>query len=147
MKYALLLMIVCSLAFTSSQPAATELETEVLTATNKFRKENKLDSLSMVEAFNELARQHSEAMAKKKLSFGHSGFDKRQKAMMKEIVGLRSFAENVSQGGGNGADFVERWKNSPQHRENLLGKYKYIGIGAATDRNGQIFVTQIFAGN
>jgi uncharacterized protein YkwD len=41
---------------------------------------------------------------------------------------------------------VGLWKNSPGHRRNMLGNFKYIGIGIARDRQGRIFYTEVFGG-
>ena len=52
--------------------------------------------------------------------------------------------ENVAYGASNGKDAVNNWKNSSVHRENMLGDYKYIGIGTASNKKGVIYYTQIF---
>jgi uncharacterized protein YkwD len=52
----------------------------------------------------------------------------------------------VAYGPTSGKEVVKQWKGSPGHRRNMLGKYKYIGIGIATDRRGHIYYTQVFAG-
>jgi uncharacterized protein YkwD len=64
----------------------------------------------------------------------------------KNIRGLHVFAENVAFGASSGLQVVTMWKNSSGHRRNMLGPYKYIGIGIAKDKHGQIFYTEVFAG-
>jgi uncharacterized protein YkwD len=53
-------------------------------------------------------------------------------------------AENV----GRGYSFAQihnAFLNSPPHRANILtGRFNIIGVGVATDRNGEIFVVQAF---
>ncbi|MGN6542438.1 MAG: CAP domain-containing protein, partial [Ginsengibacter sp.] len=45
----------------------------------------------------------------------------------------------------SGKQVVDMWKSSPGHRQNLLGRFKYIGVGIAKNRNGRIYYTQVFA--
>ena len=85
-------------------------------------------------------------MAKGKVVFGHDGFSARNTMATKKIKSLRTFAENVTYGTTNATQVVTMWKNSSGHRRNLLGLYKYIGIGIAKDRQGRLFYTQVFAG-
>jgi uncharacterized protein YkwD len=125
-------------------PAENPLRDDVLTHTNKLRKSRGLPELVMVSSLNEIAQQHSQDMAKGKVSFGHGGFDKRSAKAIKKIEGSTSFAENVAYGVNTGKEVVDMWKKSAGHRRNILGKYSYIGIGTAKDRQGKIYYTQVF---
>jgi uncharacterized protein YkwD len=123
----------------------SNLVDDVLAQTNKFRKSNALPALIMRDELNSIAQQHSENMAKHKVQFGHKGFEKRQAQIHKSITGSSQFAENVAYGPTSGEAVVNDWKNSPGHRRNLLGPYKYIGIGVAYDKRGTPYYTQIFS--
>lgn len=125
--------------------AEKSLTDDVLSATNKFRKSKGLYALTMQEDLNEIARKHSADMASGKTGFGHGGFNKRSSMAGKKINGMKNFAENVAYGARSGEEVVTMWKRSPGHRRNMLGKYKYIGIGTAKDRKGVIYYTQVFA--
>jgi uncharacterized protein YkwD len=127
---------------------ATEsaLVNDVLTYTNKFRKSKRLPVLIINEELNAIAQKHSMDMARGKVKFGHAGFSKRNNLARKVINPLNGFAENVAYGATSGKEVVSQWKNSPPHRRNLMGRYKYIGIGIARDRKGRIYYTQVFAG-
>jgi uncharacterized protein YkwD len=94
---------------------------------------------------NAIAQKHSENMARGRVGFGHSGFNERFNQASKMIKGFKAFAENVAYGPRSGKEAVVMWKNSPEHRRNMLGRYRYIGIGAAKDRRGVIYYTQVFA--
>ena len=85
-------------------------------------------------------------MAKGRVGFGHGGFARRDALARKKINGIHSFAENVAYGPTTGKQVVTMWKKSSNHRKNMLGRYKYIGIGIAKDRRGRIYYTQVFAG-
>jgi uncharacterized protein YkwD len=132
------------LAIVSFAPANNSLSADVLMHTNQYRKSKGLPVLTMNTDLNAIAQQHSENMARGKVGFGHGGFAQRQKQAGKKISTLRSFAENVAYGANSGKEVVTMWKNSAGHRRNMLGKYKYIGIGTAKDRQGRIYYTQVF---
>ncbi len=119
---------------------------EVLRQTNAFRKEKGLSALELREELNVIARQHSENMAKGNVPFGHTGFEKRNSMAVKSMGTLRIFSENVAFGQANGKDAVEKWKISAGHRQNLLGKFRFIGIGTAKDKQGRMYYTQVFGG-
>jgi len=119
---------------------------DVLSQTNKFRRSKGLPALIINEELNAIAQKHSANMARGKVGFGHGGFSKRNKMASKVIQPLNKFAENVAYGATSGKEVVTMWKNSSGHRRNMLGRYKYIGIGTAKDRQGHIYYTQLFAG-
>lgn len=119
---------------------------DVLIQTNKFRKSNGLSKLIMRNDLNAIATQHSIDMARGRVSFGHTGFAERNAMARKRIRSISSFAENVAYGPTSGKEVVNMWVHSAGHRRNLLGNYKYMGIGIAKDKYGRIFYTQVFAG-
>jgi len=126
-------------------PDSNGLVNDVLDQTNQFRKSKRLPALQMNDDLNDIARKHSENMAKGRVGFGHSGFNQREKDAKKKIDGIHAFAENVLYGANTGKEAVNLWKNSSGHRRNMLGNYKYIGIGTAKDKQGRIYYTQVFA--
>ena len=52
--------------------------------------------------------------------------------------------ENVAYGASTAKEAFTIWKNSSAHRKNMLGNYKYIGIGTARNKRGVIYYTEIF---
>ncbi len=137
--------IISSLLFLlPSFVAAPEgLADDVLHYTNQFRRSKGKQELIMRNDLNAIARKHSEDMAKGRRAFGHGGFNQRHE-QVKHIFRSCTMAENVAYGSRTGKEVVGDWKNSSMHRKNMLGDYKYIGIGTARDRNGRIYFTQIF---
>jgi uncharacterized protein YkwD len=119
---------------------------DVLSQTNHFRKSQGLTELIIRKDLDEIAQRHSADMASGRVGFGHDGFEKRNAMASKKIKHLRSFAENVAYGATTAKEVVTMWKNSPGHRRNMLGHYKYIGIGIAKDSHGRMFYTEVFAG-
>lgn len=121
------------------------LEGDVLKYTNELRTANHKPVLLMKEEISKIARKHSENMAAGKVAFGHDGFDKRELEVKKSVNEVSLIAENVAYGATTAKEVVDLWNGSKGHRENMLGDYKYIGIGTATDSKGVIYYTQIFA--
>ena len=135
-----LVIIASSLSFTVPE----NLVDDVLTYTNKFRKSKGLSVLDMRNDLNAIAQKHTDDMARGRVAFGHNGFDKREDLARKACPSATHFAENVAYGSTTGKDVVDGWKSSTGHRRNMLGPYKYIGIGVARDRKGVLYYTQIF---
>lgn len=129
--------------FSSFITAPVGLTSDVLKYTNQFRKSKGKQVLVMHDELNAIARKHSEDMARGRRAFGHGGYAQRE-AKVCRIFNSCTMAENVAYGAATGKDAVAQWKNSSSHRKNLLGNYKYIGIGVASDRRGRTYYTQIF---
>lgn len=139
-----MLFIACLSSFS---PAGKDgLVNDVLAETNRFRKSKGLAELQLREELNTIAQQHSSNMAKGKVAFGHDGFSKRNNMAVKSMGSIKGFAENVLFGASTGKDAVNMWKNSEGHRKNILGRYRYVGIGIAKDKQGRNYYTQVFAG-
>lgn len=139
---AYLVLFISLASFLSDNNAS--LAQEVLYQTNQFRKSKRLNELIMRNDLNRIAQKHSADMASGRVPFGHAGFYQRDATARKQIKQLSAFAENVAVGPTSGKQVVTMWKNSAAHRKNLLGRYKYMGIGIAKDKNGRIYYTQVF---
>ena len=132
------------LFFTSATSLKDDLVEDVLKHTNKFRKSKGLTALEMRTDLNAIASSHSEDMASGRRSFGHGGYEQRVLKVQKILKSYKGMAENVAYGAPNGKEAFEIWKNSSGHLQNMLGNYKYIGIGTARNKRGVIYYTQIF---
>ena len=119
---------------------------EIFKGTNEFRQSKGLAALEIRSDLNEIARQHSVDMAEGRVAFGHDGFTERNELAKKSLGSMHSFAENVAYGANSGTEVVDMWKNSKGHRQNMLGPFRYIGIGIARNSEGVLFFTQVFAG-
>ena len=132
--------------FSFIPPENASLVDDVLSKTNEFRQSKGLPPLTINADMNALAQKHSADMASGRVDFGHDGFSKRSTKAKQKITTVYQFAENVAYGVSTADAVLTMWKNSPGHRKNLLGNYKYIGIGIAKDKKGRMYYTQIFAG-
>lgn len=142
----LLATLCCLLMFCSpkAQARGNNMEEDILYFTNKFRSSKGLKPLVMNEVLGDEARVHSQNMARRKTPFGHKGFEKRTQRAKKDLGWGSAFAENVAYGHLDAEAVVDLWINSPGHRKNLLGNYRYIGIGIAEAKDGSLYFTQIF---
>ena len=145
LRLAFIFSIVSFFSFTSGQSLTEKLTEDVLKYTNQYRKSKGLATLEMRDDLNAIARKHSEDMASGRTSFGHNGYNQRVAKIKKTVRPYDGLvAENVVYGASNGKEAFDIWKRSSGHRKNMLGNYKYIGIGTARSKKGVIYYTQIF---
>ena len=124
----------------------SELVNRVHQQVNEFRRNHGLKPLTIDPIISAEATEHSADMAGNGKAISHRGFNQRLEDIRKEIP-YRAAAENVAASVGyeNPARrAVEGWKNSPEHRKNMLGDFSLTGIGIAQSKEGTPFFTQIF---
>ncbi|MBE9035676.1 CAP domain-containing protein [aff. Roholtiella sp. LEGE 12411] len=122
----------------------TALEKSVFDQINRYRASKGLSKLILNANITKQARIHSQNMAKGRVPFSHHGFERRVKAI--PLI-YNSAAENVAfnQGYSNpAAEAVIGWVNSPGHLKNLKGNYNFTGVGVAANKQGEVYLTQIF---
>lgn len=133
---------------TAGTPDASSLEREIHGLVNRHRSGRGLPPLAYDPDIAGLAREHSRAMAARRVPFGHAGFDQRA-AAVRALTPVRSLAENVAYDSRTGAalaDLVVRgWIGSRGHRENIQGDFDVSGVGVAEGPDGVRYFTQIFA--
>jgi uncharacterized protein YkwD len=132
-----------ALSLTSS---LRQQEAQILTATNKFRAQNRLGTLRTNRILQRVAQAHSANMARQeKLDHVLNGLGPAQRvtragyrfALVAENVAFASFL-NVN-------SIMQGWIRSPGHRRNLLERSATeIGIGAARSAAGNWYYTQVF---
>lgn len=128
-----------------SASTAPKLEDDILVLINRHRKSKGLPALTSSPVIEQEARRHSMAMATKRISFGHDGFNIRSKIITSKLPGTNAVAENVAYGSNTAKEVVDGWLNSPGHKKNIEGNYKLTGIGVARDQQSRLYFTQIFA--
>ena len=122
--------------------------------TNAFRKSEKLDAVSVNAELETAAQEFARYMAKSG-KYGHTA-DGRQPAGRAAAQGYEYciVSENLayqfrSRGYPSAAvlaeELVEGWKNSPEHRENMVDPaVTQTGVGLARDESGRYFAVQMF---
>lgn len=120
---------------------------EIIDLTNSTRYKYNLEKLSYDEKATICARKHSKDMRDNNF-FDHknlhdeSPFDR----MEKEGINYSTAGENIA-AGQTSAIFVHNgWMNSQGHRKNILGNYKYIGVGVIFGGKYKTYYTENFFG-
>ncbi len=121
------------------------MEKKVLVHVNDYRKSKNLSPLVSSESLAMLARTHSMGMQGRD-KIDHNGFSGRVSKVRKQYPETY-VAENV---GCKHRDsmpektVVDSWINSQAHQANILGNYRYTGIGVTQSAEGKVFFTQLF---
>ena len=137
-------------AKTSKKVNAFNLERLAFELINEQRISSGLEPLAWSDDAAKIARLHSENMATYNF-FSHKGLDGTLVNDRADFFGVKKWqaiGENIAynQGFENPVEFaVERWMQSPKHRDNLLSsRWKESGIGIAVTENGTYYFTEVF---
>jgi len=115
---------------------------------------NLLRNKPLVQDFESsyVARQWSASQAESG-ALSHEGFPDQRRELLTEAFPGQSwtfYAENVAMTQASNPDanaiakqFVTMWRNSEGHRRNMMGNYRYVGVGVARVGNS-FYATQIF---
>lgn len=120
----------------------SEIEAEILTAVNNYRKSKGLSVLNKVDDITFQAEQHTQYMVEKNV-VNHDNFNLRFQALVVEI-GAKTVSENVGFGYGTAEGVVAAWIKSDGHRKNIEGNFTHFGISVAQDVDGRNYFTNIF---
>jgi len=138
----------CAVRETSNVLASAQqsnMENKVLVYVNEYRKSKSLSPLVSVDAFSQIARSHSIDMQGKD-EIDHAKFSGRASKIQNQYP-QASVAENVGSNHGYSTPekhMVDSWIKSPGHQRNILGNYRYTGIGITKSAEGKTFYTQLF---
>ena len=128
-----------------SENLKRSLELQTIDLVNSTRLQNGLNSLKYSEKATLSSRYHSEDMMEKNY-FDHvnknneNPFDR----MKKQGIFYMGAGENIAAGQTSAVYAHEAWMNSEGHRKNILGDYKYIGVGVVFGGHYTIYYTQNF---
>lgn len=127
-----------------------DLEKNAFALINQRRFEKNLGALQWSDEVAEIARVHSQNMAKHKF-FNHRGIDGSMvddRAFDLGVKNWQAIGENIAFNCGyeNPVEFaVERWMLSASHRENLLSsRWRESAVGVAVGDDGSYYFTQVF---
>jgi uncharacterized protein YkwD len=135
----------------AEKPASTvDLERQAFAMINELRAKNGTPQLIWSDDVAKVARLHSSSMAEQKF-FSHQGLDGSMVDDRADKFGLsnwREIGENIAftSGVAHPVDLaVEKWMESPAHRQNLLNKtWTESAIGIAIAADGTVYFTQVF---
>ena len=122
----------------------SNLNADMINEVNAYRTHKGLAPLRLLTVAASEAIRHSQDMASKKVSFGHTGFKQRAIAIANQLNGTSSTGENVAYGKMTAKEVVAAWLKSPAHRANIEGPFTYTGAGVAKDSKGVVYYTQLF---
>ena len=135
-------------AFVASAPAQTQDENEVFNLVNRERSRAHLEGLMWDERLAKVARDYSRRMAREGF-FDH--YDPDGKTVLDRASRVRGWSrigENLfvcDEQPSYTSVAIRGWLKSPTHRTNMLDRtWTATGIGIATARDGNIFITQVF---
>jgi len=131
-----------------SSPAlnqVSDLEWAVYDEVNQYRLKQGLSALKLDRRLIAQARNHSQAMASRRVPVGHQGFDRRVKQISRAIPSRR-VSENVALLLGQNnlpGRALREWLKSPKHRAAIEDRHHLTGVGIV-QRGGGTYITQIF---
>ncbi|SCG96881.1 CAP-associated domain-containing protein [Romboutsia sp. 1001713B170207_170306_H8] len=128
-----------------SEELQKSFELETIDLINSTRAKFNFNSLEYSDTATKSARKHSKDMLENNY-FDHinkqdeTPFDR----MENEGVKYMSAGENIASGQFNAIYAHEALMNSKGHRKNILGEYKYIGVGIGFGGTYKIYYTENF---
>lgn len=122
--------------------AYSEIELDILTAVNDYRKSKGLNILKRVDEITLQAESHTVYMVEKNV-VNHDNFNVRFANLVDEI-GAKSVSENVGFGYSTANAVVRAWLESEGHLANIEGDFTHFGVSVEKDTNGKNYFTNIF---
>lgn len=120
----------------------SQIEVEILSAVNDYRKSKGLTQLRRVDDITVQAEDHTFYMVEKNV-VNHDNFIVRYNALVNEI-GAKSVSENIAYGYGTSEAVVKAWIASEGHKKNMEGNFTHFGISVEQDSEGRNYFTNIF---
>jgi uncharacterized protein YkwD len=144
-------LVIVALMFqeTAIPPDLRALERAVERAVNEVRTARGLKPLAASGPLREVARAHSQDMARRGY-FAHASPEGRGPVdrVLARGLAYRKVSENIAMSRGEDdpvRSAVDGWVASPGHRENLLDPgVRETGVGIAVDEDGALYFTQLF---
>ncbi len=129
----------------ASEELQESFEAQTKDLVNTERTKKNLNILSFSKKATISSRKHSEDMMIKNY-FDHTNKDNKSPFDRMEAEGIdyKSAGENIAAGQSSAIYAHHAWMNSLGHRKNILGDYKYIGVGVIFGGHYNIYYTQNF---
>jgi uncharacterized protein YkwD len=111
--------ITLTLLLSVQSTVAGQFETELLVLINRYRSSHRLKALVSSPLYNDLAREHSQAMQEQQ-RMSHDGADDRFRQAAADSA--RSCVENVGWNHETPQSLFNGWRNSAGHNRNMLNR-------------------------
>ena len=122
--------------------AYSQIEIDILTLVNDYRKSKGLNTLIKVDEITLQAESHTVYMIEKSV-VNHDNFNLRFANLVEEI-GARAVSENVGFGYSTANAVVRAWLESEGHLANIEGDFTHFGVSVEMDENKKNYFTNIF---
>lgn len=116
-------------------------EKQVVSSTNAYRADAGKVRVKMQKCVDRWANDQARWMA------AHDTLQHRDGRLRKILRSCRltGVSENIAWNFSSGRAVVAAWARSPGHAKNMrAAKMRYIGVGVARARNGDVYVAQVF---
>ena len=123
--------------------SALEFEQQVWEVVNQYRVSVGKPQFARCGICRDMARTHSQRMARGKVEVGHSGSEQRFKQIRARVAG-NGFAENISMGHVTAEAVLKDWLGDARLKKSIDAEYTHMDVGAARDTEGVYYITQIF---
>jgi uncharacterized protein YkwD len=153
-------LVVCSCAWVATarqekgktgdgpeSPKLGDVEKQFIDMTNVERKKHNLPPVKVSPLLTKVARAHAANMARQEKALheldGKSPFQRLKEAKYRYLAAGENIAFRPD-------DLplkvtMEKWMDSPPHRKNILdAEFTEIGLGAASSKDGTVYITQLF---
>jgi len=145
---------VALLALPQQALAQNDLAARLFSYTNQVRARNRRADFRKSAALGRAAQDYARVMARTG-QFSHTigGTTPSQRAgkagfrsgYVGENIGMRFGRESAQ---ARAQAFMSQWMNSAPHRKNILNpKFRALGVGVSTARDGKVYAVQVFGGD
>jgi uncharacterized protein YkwD len=126
--------------------AGNTLAAAVVTQLNAERATRGLAAYVAQPQVTSAAQLHSDDMAAQG-RMSHTGSDGSSAGdrLLAQGFAWEAWGENVAAGQRTAADVVSAWMNSSGHRPQMLGSYRYVGVGVTAGADGVLYWTLVVA--
>lgn len=129
---------------TEKNSSEDDFAAEVLRLVNVERKKNGLSELKYDATLQKAAQTRADEIVK---YYSHTRPDGSDCFTVLDDYNYQTWAcaENIAAGQTTPAEVVEAWMNSDGHRANILGNYKYLGVGVSYGGDYGTYWSQVFS--
>lgn len=132
---------------TSAGPAVDAAAQALFSAVNAERSRVGLPALAWSAGATAAAQGHAADIASRD-RLTHTGSDGSNAGTRLQRAGVAptAWAENIAAGYRDAAEVAAAWMASPGHRANMVGNYRYAGIGVAASASGTPYWVLVLTG-
>jgi len=128
---------------TSAKVSYSDMESNILTLVNDYRKSINLSDLRTLNIISTIAASHTNYMIEVG-EISHDNFSRRAQDLI-ELAAAKTVAENVAYGFGTAEGVMTGWLNSEEHKKIIENPvFTHFGISSASNIEGRNYFTLIF---